>query len=77
MRDGAIQGVRREAHALAGAARNVGFLRLGEAAYALQKSCEGSGHDRSAVEALEALFDETVPLADAWVRQREDAIAPT
>ena len=63
---GAIVVIRREAHALAGAARNVGLVRLGEAAYALQRAAEGAGPGAAAVEALGALLRDSLPLAAAW-----------
>ena len=50
MADGAIQTVRREAHALAGAARNVGLPRLADGAGALQKSSEGPGRTTLPIE---------------------------
>ncbi len=68
---GAIQTVRREAHALAGAARNIGLTRLGETAYALQLACEGAGPEPAAVEALSVILADTLPLVAAWTRARE------
>ena len=69
--DSHMQAVRREAHALAGAARNVGLTRLGEAAYALQVATEGtaSAHDAAAI--LSSLLDKTLPLAAAWAAEHE------
>jgi CheY-like chemotaxis protein len=58
-----IQTVRCEAHALSGAARNVGLTRLGEAAYALQIATEGPGPSPAAIAALAVLMDRTMPLA--------------
>lgn len=74
MRQGRLQTVRREAHALAGAARNVGLTRLGEAAYALQLSTEGDGPRDASITILAALLAQTLPLAAAWAREHEDAI---
>ena len=71
MRGGAIQAVRREAHALAGAARNVGLKRVGEAAYALQQATERSGPDPGSVDALAGLLQETMPLAAHWASTRD------
>jgi HPt (histidine-containing phosphotransfer) domain-containing protein len=63
---GAIQTVRREAHALAGAARTVGLTRLGRLAAALQKASEGTGPAAEVVEALNEALRESLPLAAAW-----------
>jgi HPt (histidine-containing phosphotransfer) domain-containing protein len=71
MRGGAIQTLRREAHALAGAARNVGLARLGSAAAALQKASEGSGPDEAMIETAAAALRDSVPLATAWADAHE------
>ncbi len=75
MADGAILTIRREAHALAGAARNVGLTPLGEAAYALQKASEGAGPDTVAVEALAAMLRDVIPAATAWAKAQEGFVA--
>ena len=75
MADGAILTIRREAHALAGAARNVGLTPLGEAAYALQKASEGAGPDAAAVDALAGLLRDVIPAATAWAKARDAPIA--
>ena len=68
MADGAIQTVRRAAHALAGAASNVGLTQLTEAARALQHASErAGGPDADAIEAVAAALHHAVPLANAWV----------
>ena len=72
----AIQTVRREAHALAGAARNVGLTRLGEAAYKLQKASEGAGPDPRAVAELGALLRDTLPLAIPWAQAPHIPLLP-
>ena len=67
----ALTVVRRESHALAGAARNIGLTRLGEAAYAIQKATEQSGPDARSIAALALLLDRTLPLAIAWAQAQE------
>lgn len=69
--DSHMQAVRREAHALAGAARNVGLTRLGEAAYALQMATEGTASPHEAAALLSSLLNETLPLAAAWAAEHE------
>ena len=71
MAAGALTVVRRESHALAGAARNIGLTRLGEAAYAIQKATEQSGPDARSIAALALLLDRTLPLAIAWAQAQE------
>ncbi len=71
MAEGAIHIVRREAHALAGAARNVGLAPLGDAAYALQKSCEGTGPDPAAIDALAVLLKDAVTVIAPWAEEHE------
>jgi signal transduction histidine kinase/CheY-like chemotaxis protein/HPt (histidine-containing phosphotransfer) domain-containing protein len=66
MAHGAIQTVRLEAHALAGAARNVGLVRLGDAADALRRASEQAGPSQAAVELVAAALDDSLPLAAAW-----------
>jgi CheY-like chemotaxis protein len=68
---GANQTVRREAHALAGAASNVGLPRLGEAAFALQIAVERSGADEATVETVAAALRDSLPLATAWAEAHE------
>ena len=67
--------MRREAHALAGAARSVGLTQLGHTAYALQKACEAAGPDQGAVDALAALLQAAIPAAAVWAEEQE-AMAP-
>jgi HPt (histidine-containing phosphotransfer) domain-containing protein len=71
MERGSIQTVRREAHALAGAARTVGLPRLGDSAAALQKASEGSGPDANAVATVATLLRDSLPLAAAWAEAHE------
>lgn len=71
MAAGALTVVRREAHALAGAARNIGLTRLGEAAYAIQKATEQSGPGAESIAALATLLDRTLPLAIVWAQAQE------
>ena len=71
MATGANQTVRREAHALAGAASNVGLPRLGEAAFALQIAVERSGVDEATVETVAAALRDSLPLATAWAEAHE------
>ena len=59
--EGAIQVLRREAHALAGAARNVGLIALGEAAHRLQRATEGAGPDAAGVASISELLDASLP----------------
>ena len=66
MAAGAISTLRREAHALAGAARNLGFVRLGNAAYALQTASEAAGPTEAAVAAIAIILRETLPLMAGW-----------
>jgi signal transduction histidine kinase/HPt (histidine-containing phosphotransfer) domain-containing protein/ActR/RegA family two-component response regulator len=68
---GANQTMRREAHALAGAASNVGLCRLGEAAGALQIAAERSGVDEATVETVAAALRDSVPLVTAWAEAHE------
>jgi two-component system, sensor histidine kinase and response regulator len=65
--DGANQKVRREAHALAGAASNVGLPRLHDAAGALQFAVERSSVDEATVETVAAALRDSLPLATVWV----------
>lgn len=69
--EGASQTVRREAHALAGAARTVGLPRLGHAAAELQKASEGGRLDQIAIDAVAVAFRDSVPLATAWIEANE------
>ena len=76
MADGRIPTVRHEAHAMAGAACNVGLTtRLGEAAHALQRASEGTGVDPAAVVALAALLRDGF-LAARWIEEHEELVTP-
>jgi CheY-like chemotaxis protein/HPt (histidine-containing phosphotransfer) domain-containing protein len=68
---GANAALRREAHALAGAARNVGLVRLGEGAYGLQKALEAADEpDPGEIERLfQLLADSTARAMDWKLRQ--------
>ena len=76
MADGAIQSVRRSAHALTGAARNLGLARLGEAASMLQQVSERGLPDTACFEYLAAVLHDTLPLAEAWAEAHE-TLAPS
>jgi CheY-like chemotaxis protein/HPt (histidine-containing phosphotransfer) domain-containing protein len=67
---GHIQTVRREAHALSGAARNVGLTRLGEAAYDIQTATEGAGPTLAAIAGLSGLLARTMTIAADWTAAR-------
>jgi two-component system, sensor histidine kinase and response regulator len=69
--NGANQTVRREAHALAGAAGNVGLSRLNAAAGALQIAVERSRMDDAAVEIVVAALRDSLPMATAWADAHE------
>jgi HPt (histidine-containing phosphotransfer) domain-containing protein len=69
--EGANQTVRREAHALAGAASNVGLPRLSEAAGALQSAVERSGVDEATVETVAAALRDSLPQVALWVEAHE------
>jgi HPt (histidine-containing phosphotransfer) domain-containing protein len=69
---GAYQTVRREAHAMAGAASNVGLPRLAEAAGALQIAAERSRIDDTTVETVAAALRDSLPLATAWAEAHEN-----
>jgi signal transduction histidine kinase/CheY-like chemotaxis protein len=77
MTDGTILTIRREAHALSGAARNVGLTRLGEAASALQDICGKGLPDETAIEMVAAALRETLPLATAWAEAHENLATAT
>jgi len=77
MTSGAIQTVRREAHALAGAASTVGLTRLGRLAAALQKASEGTGPAAEVVEMLAEALRESLPLAAAWADAHDVTTAPS
>jgi hypothetical protein len=68
---GANQTVRREAHALAGAASNVGLTRLSEAAGALQTAVEQAQVDAAIVETVAAALRDSLPLATTWAEAHE------
>ena len=69
--NGANQTVRREAHALAGAASNVGLSRLSEAAGALQFAVERSGVNDAMIETVAAALRDSLPLATNWAEAHE------
>jgi HPt (histidine-containing phosphotransfer) domain-containing protein len=72
--NGAIQTVRREAHALAGSASNVGLACLTEASRALQHACERAGGiDAAAVAAVADALRAGAPLAAGWAKAHEGA----
>ena len=74
--NGAIQTVRREAHALAGSASNVGLADLTEASRALQHACERAGGiDAAAVAAVADALRAATPLAVAWAKAHEKLTA--
>jgi HPt (histidine-containing phosphotransfer) domain-containing protein len=59
--------LRRESHALAGAARSVGLVRLGEASSALQKTLDSGGEPAPGlVEQLFKLLAESMSRAMDW-----------
>ncbi len=58
--------LRREAHALSGAAYAVGLVRLGEAAHALQRALEETSGDAPVALELEPLLRETGERLAAW-----------
>ncbi len=63
---GAVPTLRREAHALTGAALAVGLVRLGEAARALQRLTETTEPDANAVQTLTDLLDRTLSEVSLW-----------
>jgi signal transduction histidine kinase/HPt (histidine-containing phosphotransfer) domain-containing protein/ActR/RegA family two-component response regulator len=69
--DSATQTVRREAHALAGAAGNVGLPQLSEAAIALQRASERSGSDEAMIATVADALRDSLPLATAWAEAHE------
>jgi signal transduction histidine kinase/CheY-like chemotaxis protein len=62
--------LRREAHALAGAARNVGLAALGDFAYALQKAVEITEPDHAAFDRLTGLVGDSLREITAWEAAR-------
>jgi HPt (histidine-containing phosphotransfer) domain-containing protein len=70
--EGADQTVRREAHALAGAASNVGLPRLSEASGALQSAVERSGVDEATVETVAAALRDSLPQVRLWAAAHEE-----
>jgi len=76
MANGSIQTVRREAHALAGAAGCVGLRRLSEAAYALQIASEQAAPAEATVEAVAGALRHVLPLLTYWAAEVHDAAAP-
>ncbi|MGE0224405.1 MAG: ATP-binding protein [Acetobacteraceae bacterium] len=70
--DGAPATLRREAHALAGAARAVGLVRLGQGSSALQKAVEASEPDPGSVRDLLDLLEQSVRQAETWVATHRD-----
>jgi len=75
--EGAIQLVRREAHALTGAARNLGLTRIGMAASTLQEMSERDVPDAVCFRSLCDAFRETLPLAADWATAHETLTLPT
>ena len=68
---GAVPTLRREAHALTGAALAVGLVGLGEAARALQRLTETTEPDAHVVQTLADLLDRTLTEVSLWeARQR-------
>jgi two-component system, sensor histidine kinase and response regulator len=63
---GASGTLRREAHALAGAARNVGLTRLGDAAFGLQKALEQAEPDPAGIDRLIQLLADSTTRAMEW-----------
>jgi CheY-like chemotaxis protein/HPt (histidine-containing phosphotransfer) domain-containing protein len=64
---GANGALRREANALAGAARNVGLVRLGDGAYGLQKALESADEpDPGGIERLFQLLADSTARAMEW-----------
>jgi signal transduction histidine kinase/CheY-like chemotaxis protein len=72
MADGRVQVLRREAHALAGAARTVGLRRLGGRAAALQLASEGTGPGQTLVEAVAMTLHDSLPAAAAWADSHDN-----
>ncbi len=71
---GASRALHREAHALAGAARNVGLVRLGECAFDLQKVLEtASDPDPADIARLFQLLADSTALAMEW-KMRQAAL---
>jgi CheY-like chemotaxis protein/HPt (histidine-containing phosphotransfer) domain-containing protein len=71
---GAYGSLRRESHALAGSARNVGLIRLGEAAYGLQKALESAEDPGSgAIEQLFQLLADSMACAMEWKMRQSEA----
>lgn len=69
---GSVSEIRREAHALAGAARNVGLVRLGDTAYALQLTTElpESGDLARLIASLSVLTIVSLHMLEGWNDQR-------
>lgn len=63
---GAWQTVRREAHAIAGAAITVGLPRLSEAAGVVQNTAERTEVDDTIVETFAAVLRDSMRLATTW-----------
>jgi len=71
---GASRALHREAHALAGAARNVGLVRLGDSAFGLQKTLEtASDPDPAEIDQLFQLLADSTALAMEW-KMRQAAL---
>ena len=75
MARGVIQSVRHEAHALTGAARNVGLARLAGAAEALQKISAQKLPDAATVDVVATALRDALPLAAAWADAHENLAA--
>ena len=71
---GALQTICREAHALSGAARNLGLTSLGQAASALQMIGSQGRPDAAAVEMVAEAVRDALPVASAWADAQERLI---
>jgi HPt (histidine-containing phosphotransfer) domain-containing protein len=68
---GTFPSLRREAHALAGAALTLGLAGLGAAAHALERQTEATEPDSESVATLRDLLDRSLREASQWeARQR-------
>jgi signal transduction histidine kinase/HPt (histidine-containing phosphotransfer) domain-containing protein/ActR/RegA family two-component response regulator len=71
---GALQTICREAHALSGAARNLGLTSLGQASSALQTIGSQGRPDAAAVEMVAEAMRDALPVASAWADAQEHLI---
>ncbi|MBN8929054.1 MAG: hypothetical protein BGO51_09180 [Rhodospirillales bacterium 69-11] len=67
--------LRREAHALAGAARNLGLVALGRAAGAMQRTAERARPDAVQIEALAGLVAQSLTALTAWETEVRGTVA--